>query len=100
DRPLSLILIERSVRQDSRVKMKAKLLLLILSVLLMSERGIAQDATGKPTIFVCGDSTAKNSGKGKNGEPVAGWGTPLAGFFDPAKVEIKNVGHAGTSSRT
>jgi lysophospholipase L1-like esterase len=31
---------------------------------------------------------------------VAGWGTPLAEFFDAAKVDIKNVAHAGTSSRT
>jgi lysophospholipase L1-like esterase len=59
----------------------------------------AQDASGKPGIFVCGDSTAKNSGKGKNGEPLAGWGTPIAGFFDAEKVAIKNFGHAGRSSR-
>ena len=60
----------------------------------------AQDAAGKPAIFVCGDSTAKNSGKGKNGEPVVGWGTPIAEFFDAEKVVIKNVAHAGRSSRT
>jgi rhamnogalacturonan acetylesterase len=54
----------------------------------------------KPTIFVCGDSTAKNSGVGKNGSPVAGWGTPIAAYFDPAKVVVSNVGHAGRSSRT
>jgi rhamnogalacturonan acetylesterase len=57
-------------------------------------------ANDKPTIFVCGDSTAKNSGRGKNGSPVAGWGTPIAGFFDSEKVTVSNVGHAGTSSRT
>jgi lysophospholipase L1-like esterase len=64
----------------------------------------AQPATGpaavKPTIFVCGDSTAKNSGRGRNGQPVAGWGTPISQFFDPAKVTVNNVGHAGTSSLT
>jgi lysophospholipase L1-like esterase len=60
----------------------------------------AQDTPNKPSIFVCGDSTSKNSGKGKNGEPVAGWGTPIADFFDPAKVAVKNVGHAGKSSRS
>lgn len=54
----------------------------------------------KPTIFVCGDSTAKNSGRGKNGDPVAGWGTPITQFFDPEKVTVQNVGHAGTSSLT
>jgi lysophospholipase L1-like esterase len=57
-------------------------------------------APGKPAIFVCGDSTSKNSGKGKNGDPVAGWGTPIAAFFDPAKATVKNVGHAGKSSLT
>jgi lysophospholipase L1-like esterase len=53
-----------------------------------------------PVIFVCGDSTSKNSGKGKDGQPVAGWGTPIADFFDPAKAVINNVGHAGKSSLT
>jgi lysophospholipase L1-like esterase len=47
-----------------------------------------------------GDSTARNSGKGRSGEPVAGWGTPLADYFDPAKATIANVAHAGQSSRT
>jgi lysophospholipase L1-like esterase len=59
-----------------------------------------QEGQGKAMIFVCGDSTAKNSGRGKSGEPVAGWGTPFADFFDSNKVTIKNVAHAGTSSRT
>ena len=75
---------------------KMKLLLFTCLSLL----GIAESAPGKPAIYVCGDSTSKNSGKGKSGEPVAGWGTPLAEFFDSAKVDLKNVGHAGKSSRT
>lgn len=57
-------------------------------------------AADKPTIFVLGDSTARNTAKGKNGEPCAGWGTPLADYFDAEKVSIANVAHAGTSSRT
>src|SRR5947209_3492247 len=81
--------------------MKIKCCFLLLLTLLAFIPGVhAQDATNKPSIFVCGDSTSKNSGKGKNGEPVAGWGTPIADFFNPAKVVIKNVGHAGKSSRT
>ncbi len=80
--------------------MSAKLLLLILPSLLgIAECGRAQDVTNKPAIFVVGDSTAKNSGKGKNGEPMVGWGTPITNLFDPEKVVIKNVGHAGKSSR-
>jgi hypothetical protein len=47
-----------------------------------------------PTLFVLGDSTARNIGKGKNGEPVAGWGTPLENYFDPAKITVANVAHA------
>ena len=81
--------------------MKTKIPIIILFALSgLTIQNHAQDASGKPSIFVCGDSTAKNSGNGKNGEPVEGWGTPIAGFFDPAKVIIRNVGHAGTSSRT
>lgn len=81
--------------------MKTRLrFLFLLSLLGLTPCLRAQDSTNKPSIFVCGDSTSKNSGKGKNGEPVAGWGTPIAEFFDPAKVTIKNVGHAGRSSRT
>ena len=82
-------------------KMKSKLAFLILFLLVGApDSSHSQGVTGRPSIFVCGDSTAKNSGKGKNGESVVGWGTPLADFFDPAKAEIKNVAHAGTSSRT
>ena len=81
--------------------MKTRLLpLILLGFFGLAEPGQAQVAAGKPAIFVCGDSTAKNSGKGKNGDPVAGWGTPIAEFFDPAKVVVRNVGHAGRSSRT
>ena len=84
-----------------RIKMKLTLFAtLFLGLSLLATVAPAQDATNKPTIFVCGDSTAKNSGKGKNGESVAGWGTPIAQFFDPAKVTVNNVGHAGRSSRT
>ena len=60
----------------------------------------ADPATTKPTIYVVGDSTAHNTARGRNGQPCVGWGTPLAEFFDPAKVTIDNVAHAGQSSRT
>lgn len=60
----------------------------------------AEAPTKKPTLFVVGDSTARNTGTGKSGAPIVGWGTPLADYFDPAKVAIANVAHAGQSSRT
>jgi lysophospholipase L1-like esterase len=81
--------------------MKIKLAFLIaLTVIALASFTRAQETANKPSIFVCGDSTSKNSGKGKSGEPVAGWGTPIAEYFDATKVTIKNVGHAGKSSRT
>ena len=57
-------------------------------------------AGGLPTIFVCSDSTAKNTGKDKAGKQMEGWGTAITAYFDPAKVKISNVAHAGTSSHT
>ncbi|HVX85448.1 MAG TPA: GDSL-type esterase/lipase family protein [Phycisphaerae bacterium] len=60
----------------------------------------AADASAKPSIFVCGDSTSKYSGSETINSDMQGWGTPLALFFDPAKVTVKNVGHAGASSLT
>ena len=80
--------------------MRTRLLLLIfLGLAGMSGRLGAQDTADRPTIFICGDSTAKNNGAGKNGEPMVGWGTPITNFFDSGKVIIKNAGHAGRSSR-
>jgi lysophospholipase L1-like esterase len=81
--------------------MKAKFLMaIVLGLLGITECVRAQADTNRPSIFVCGDSTSKNSGPGKNGQPVAGWGTPIANFFDSEKVTVKNVGHAGKSSHT
>ncbi len=57
-------------------------------------------AERKATLFVCGDSTARNLAKGKNGEPCLGWGTPLADYFEAGRVEVANVAHEGQSSRT
>ena len=71
-----------------------------LACLTAGRLAAAEAVATKPTIFVLGDSTARNSGNGKNGTPVAGWGTPLAAYFDPEKVTVANVAHAGTSSRT
>jgi lysophospholipase L1-like esterase len=70
-------------------------------ILLVCALGVARLAAADvPTLFVLGDSTARNSARGRNGEPCAGWGTPLADYFDPAKIAVANVAHAGTSSRT
>ena len=73
-------------------------LLRLAAVLALSAvgqfRATAAASAGQPTIFVCGDSTSKSSA------PIQGWGTPIAGYFDPAKVTVSNEGHGGRSSRT
>jgi lysophospholipase L1-like esterase len=77
------------------------LVIVTSAVLFGGSRVIAADgASGKPTIFVLGDSTARNNGNGRSGQPIVGWGTPLADYFDSAKISVANVAHAGTSSRT
>jgi lysophospholipase L1-like esterase len=79
----------------------AALTLLAVASLISARPLVAADApAGGPTIFVVGDSTARNAGPGRNQEPMVGWGTPLAAYFDPAKAQVANVAHAGQSSRT
>jgi lysophospholipase L1-like esterase len=84
----------------SRLALACTLALSVLSPLTIRAADETASPTGKPAIFVCGDSTSRNNGKGQNGERMVGWGTPIAEFFDPAKATVKNVGHAGKSSRT
>jgi lysophospholipase L1-like esterase len=55
----------------------------------------AAASSALPAIIVCGDSTAKNTGKG-----AEGWGTAIAAYIDPAKATVNNAAHAGTSSLT
>ena len=52
-----------------------------------------------PTLWLIGDSTVNNgSGKGEGG--LWGWGAPLAGYFDKAKITVVNRARGGRSSRT
>lgn len=55
--------------------------------------------TGKPTIYVIGDSTVKN-GRGDGAGGLWGWGDPLIQFFDTNRINIENYALGGTSSRT
>lgn len=77
-----------------------KTLVACASLLGLGRLAAADAPSGVPTIFVLGDSTAHNTAKGKSGEQCAGWGTPLADYFDPAKAVVANVAHAGTSSQS
>lgn len=49
----------------------------------------------KPTIYIIGDSTVRNSNKVQ-----WGWGTLLPEFFDSTKINISNQAMAGRSTRT
>lgn len=49
----------------------------------------------KPTIYIIGDSTVRNSNKEQ-----WGWGTMLPAFFDSNKIAISNQAMAGRSTRT
>ena len=49
----------------------------------------------KPTLFIVGDSTVKNSTRGQQG-----WGEELIKLFDPAKITVENHAIGGRSSRT
>jgi rhamnogalacturonan acetylesterase len=49
----------------------------------------------RPTIYVIGDSTVRNSNKEQ-----WGWGTLLPEFFDTTKIAISNQAMAGRSTRT
>lgn len=56
-----------------------------------------------PSIILIGDSTVRNGhddGQGKGEAGQWGWGTPLAAYFDPAKVNVVNRAVGGLSSRT
>src|ERR1700689_3243623 len=52
-----------------------------------------------PTIFLIGDSTVKNSWD-EGADELWGWGHPLVGYFDPAKINVENQALGGTSSRS
>ncbi|HET7112254.1 MAG TPA: rhamnogalacturonan acetylesterase [Pyrinomonadaceae bacterium] len=52
-----------------------------------------------PTLYLIGDSTVRNGdGNGSNGQ--WGWGNPVAGYFNPNKINVVNRALGGLSSRT
>ncbi|RKD12823.1 GDSL family lipase [Pelobium manganitolerans] len=56
---------------------------------------VALKPADKPSIYIIGDSTVRNSNK-----EMWGWGTLLPEFFDTTKVNINNQAMAGRSTRT
>lgn len=61
-----------------------------------AQTSVARDAAlnpALPTLFIVGDSTARN-------QADLGWGDHLAPYFDTARINIANRAKAGRSSRT
>jgi lysophospholipase L1-like esterase len=48
-----------------------------------------------PTLWIIGDSTVSNPQEG-----MAGWGNPVAKYFDSSKINVQNKARGGRSSRT
>jgi lysophospholipase L1-like esterase len=71
--------------------------LLLLTALLLHTPLHAQDKAPepRPTVFLIGDSTVKNSTKGQ-----VGWGSVIGRYFDSAKVTVANRALGGRSSRS
>src|ERR1700730_13795640 len=60
------------------------------------QTSVAQNAPlnpALPTLFIVGDSTARN-------QADLGWGDHFAHYFDTSRINIANRAHAGRSSRT
>ena len=61
-----------------------------------AQNNLPQDAALNPklpTVFIIGDSTARNNAD-------LGWGDHLAHYFDTTRINVANRAHAGRSSRT
>ena len=67
----------------------------LFPVLLAAFFAAAACCFAKPSLFIIGDSTVRNSTAGQQG-----WGDPLVAHFDPAKIEVVNRAIGGRSSRT
>ncbi|MCA9735214.1 rhamnogalacturonan acetylesterase [candidate division KSB1 bacterium] len=60
---------------------------------MVSEFSVNQPASRRPTLFIAGNSTAKNGDEN-------GWGSHLQKYFDKDKLVVENRAKAGRSSRT
>ncbi len=66
---------------------------------LKPEQAGTSRKSGKPILFIIGDSTVKN-GRGDGSNKQWGWGSLLAQFLDSTKVSVENHAIGGRSSRT
>ncbi|WP_299580983.1 GDSL-type esterase/lipase family protein [uncultured Sunxiuqinia sp.] len=72
---------------------------LLISLLSGCQADKEEAPTGKPTVYLIGDSTVKN-GRGDGADGLWGWGEPLALYFDTTRIRVENHALGGTSSRT
>src|ERR1700736_3560800 len=85
---------ERSPVEEERIGKIQTLRKLPLLLAALAGLGLrTAPAQGVPTVFIVGDSTAKNIDR-------RGWADPFADYFDQTKVAVANRARAGRSSRT
>jgi len=72
---------------------KKQTALLLIALVALSSFLLMQKE--KPTLYIIGDSTVRNSNR-----PQCGWGEKIGDFFDTSKISISNQAMAGRSTRT
>ncbi|MEJ8819415.1 rhamnogalacturonan acetylesterase [Lacibacter sp. H407] len=75
------------------IKANAHVLRLLLLFFVMTSFIVLSN--NKPTIYIIGDSTVRNTNR-----PQCGWGEMIAEFFDSTQINISNQAMAGRSTRT
>lgn len=64
-------------------------------VILLTFLSFVLPQQDKPTIYIIGDSTVRNTNR-----PQCGWGELINEFFDTTRISINNQAMAGRSTRT
>ncbi len=93
----------RALRLHSPIVASATAALGLLAALARAQGAPAEPSTqlkpqpnaALPSLFVVGDSTARNNARG-----ARGWGDPFVSYFDAAKINVFNRAMAGRSSRS
>jgi rhamnogalacturonan acetylesterase len=74
-----------------RFKLKKETSILIILFIVLAAFRLQE----KPTLYIIGDSTVRNTNKEQ-----WGWGTLISDYFDTTKINISNQAMAGRSTRT
>lgn len=75
------------------IKANAHILRLLILFFVMTSFVVLSN--NKPTIYIIGDSTVRNTNR-----PQCGWGEMISDFFDSTQINISNQAMAGRSTRT